>query len=556
MAIPWSRLAFAAVLLLALKFHLSQILDPWKFNGDARQHVFWTYRFADPELFPGDPLVRFISSPRFDPPGYVAFYSVGARLLDPLLFSKLLAAGLCLVTGWCAFRAGRRLGGPAAGLLAAGLAGVLVFDDHRGGLPRSFAWPLLFFFLDALVHRRLVPCGLGFTAAALFYPPLVVSLGALLPLLFLDGGRLRLPPWRPLLLQLGLPLLVAAAIVASSYLLVEREFTGPMVTRDESFAMPEFHRGGRNEFWDPPPVVFSAGSWKLPLADLVGAPAASAVSFWLGDWSYNRSSCGLFSKSVFWPFVLCAALLAVRRRRFVVPRELAWLLGSSLLLFLAAHAVLWKLFQPSRYTLFAWPAAFALLAAVNLAPLLERPLEAVRRALAGGRGAVVFALLLAAVAAGGASSRSNAPPPSRIRFYEAVSALPKDVLLAGWPGDLDNVPLRARRSVLVNRELSLPYYKTYYALVRDRTEASLRILTARDRETLLAAARRHGVTHVVVVKSRNEALRRGDPGLVDPPFDAVLRRFQEEPGVPLLARPDHGFPVVHEDEDRILVAMP
>ena len=121
----WSRAALAVVVLLALKFHLAPILDPWRIDGDARQHVFWTYRFADPALFPGDPLVRFISSPRFDPPGYQALYAVGAPLLDALLFSKLLGLALALLAGWLAWRDTLHcVGGPKSKRLA----GALVFE--------------------------------------------------------------------------------------------------------------------------------------------------------------------------------------------------------------------------------------------------------------------------------------------------------------------------------------------------------------------------------------------------------------------------------------------
>ncbi len=335
---PWGRIALGLMVLLALKQHLTHLLDPWRIDGDARQHVFWTGRFQDPALFAGDLLVRFISSPRFDPPGYQALYAAGVQVFDPLFFSKLVGLLLCLPAGICAFRIGRRLHSEAAGVLMILIAGFLVFDNLRGGLPRAFAFPILLFFLDALVHRNRFGSGLAFLASALFYPPLVLTMGAVLPLLVLDGRRLRPAPWRSLLLGLGLPLVLAFLVILWSYGSEGEDLAGPMVTRDEAQAMPEFHAGGRSEFWVDDPVAF-----------------------WLGDWSYNRSACGLLSNQVAWPLLGVLVLALVLRRRFRVPREAAALLLTGAALFIAAHLLLFRLFLPSRYTIYAWPAALLVL---------------------------------------------------------------------------------------------------------------------------------------------------------------------------------------------------
>jgi hypothetical protein len=49
-------------------------LAPDLFHRDAQQHVWWTYRFADPRLFPGDFIARFFAQPAMAPPGIRAIY--------------------------------------------------------------------------------------------------------------------------------------------------------------------------------------------------------------------------------------------------------------------------------------------------------------------------------------------------------------------------------------------------------------------------------------------------------------------------------------------------
>ncbi len=536
------RVVLGAIVLLALKFHLVHLLDPWRINGDVRQHVFWTFRYADPELFPDDPLVRFISSPRFDPPGYVALYALLAPRVDALLVSKLLAALLCLPTGWFAYRTARRLGGDLAGLLAAIGVGFVVFDNLRGGLPRSFAFPLVFAFLDALTARSLLGVGLVFVATVLFYPPLVFSMGALLPLLFLRGWRLELPPLRRVILALGVPLVIAVLILARSYLVADKDFVGPMVTKAEAFAMPEFHQDGRNEFWVEDPVAF-----------------------WLGDGSYNRSACNLLSEMIGGPLVAALLFGLLRGRRAARPRELVWMVVTSALLFLVAHAVLFRLFLPSRYTQYTWPAAFLLLAALNAAPILERVAGRVLALLRGWPGAVGFVILAAFLVVRGLDVPSKAPSAERMATFDAVSALPKNALVAAWPDDADNLPLRTKRSVLANRELALPYYTNYYALVRARLEDSYRIQFARDRAELLALCRKYGVTHVLVDRGRTAGVRRALPvepkdarlrrKVIDPPFDRLVEALIRRPGVPLLLGDDHGFRELHRSGTSVLLAV-
>src|ERR1700712_5102077 len=53
-----------------------------QFVNDAAQHIFWLYRYADPELFKGDLTARFFGLVASAPLGYRTLYAVLAPHID------------------------------------------------------------------------------------------------------------------------------------------------------------------------------------------------------------------------------------------------------------------------------------------------------------------------------------------------------------------------------------------------------------------------------------------------------------------------------------------
>lgn len=110
----------------------------WHAEEDSRQHVFWTYRYRDPEVLVNDYFAETFAS--LAPWGYRALFRLAAPAVDPLLFSKALALGLLGITVAWTWRLGRRLQ-PRAGGLVAGLLVLATIDEFRGGLPRCCRMP-------------------------------------------------------------------------------------------------------------------------------------------------------------------------------------------------------------------------------------------------------------------------------------------------------------------------------------------------------------------------------------------------------------------------------
>lgn len=154
------------------------------------------------------------------------------------------------------------------------------------------------------------------------------------------------------------------------------------------------------------------------------------------------------------------------------------LIVVSLGLFFTAHAVLFKLHLPNRYTQHSLRIVLILSAAIALTLLLDavfhwaenltQPGVIGRQSLA----LVIVGLLGIAVVMYPSYlknfPRTNYQTGTVPALYEFFSQQPKDSLIASLTKEADNLPTFSVRSVLVSREYGIPYHVGYYQKFRDR----------------------------------------------------------------------------------------
>jgi hypothetical protein len=228
-------------------------------------------------------------------------------------------------------------------------------------------------------------------------------------------------------------------------------------------------------------------------------------------------------------------------RRTKIPPLAVHLTWTSLVLFTAAHLVLFRLHHPSRYTLYTLPLAFILTIGANTGAFLDR-LKPLWKALPhwlpllGKRGWGWLLLALAALAytyaQGHYFSRldmATLDPPD-LQLMEFLRTLPENALVAGHPCVMDAVPLLARRKVLANHELSLPYYYGYYGSIRKRITDFFEAYYASSRETVEAFARGYGVDVLVVRKEHFDPAFLEGKIYYEPFNKAVKERLKEGGG--------------------------
>lgn len=480
-------IAFAAIYgLMGLRIALS---SEYVVQDDARQHLFWMRRFLDPELFPNDLIADYFQS--VAPLGYTTFYHLFALLgVDPVLLSKFLPIGLGVITtSYCFGVCLQILPVPMAGFIASLLLNQSFWmdDDLVSSTPRAFIYPLFVAFLYYFLRRSLIPCLLAIALLGIFYPPL----------LFIEAGILILGLWhwqeqapRLILNRLDaccLAGLVIALLVMLPYAFSSSEF-GPTISGIEARALPEFYRAGRIPFFDE--------------------------DFW-DFWLYGRDS-GLmkegFQPPLAWAGLLLPGLMRCRSLIPLVERItnkvalLPQIALVSLAMFFTAHALLYKVFAPSRYTRYSLRIVMILAAGITLALTID----AIWR-WAGQQAKLTSQRRFIALVLTACLGSALIFYPSALKFpytnyvignnpalYEFLREQPKDILIASLSSKVDNLPVFAQRSILFGWQYANPFHVGYYNQIRQRANDLIRAQYSQNMEEVQNFIRTYGINFLML----------------------------------------------------------
>lgn len=538
----------AAVLLLLLLYgptwvhHIRRTWDPFVFSDDARILIWPFFRFGDAALFPRDWMADYYLAGL--PEGYRLLYTLAGtlRLAVPLSESLPYLSVLAVVV--LLADVARRLGGALAGFLAAllVLSSDVFLQRAGGGLPRCFAFPLIATGLHAAVRGR--PYGLALSAvlAMAFYPVAAALLGSLLLGLLsvparcspMQQGTASVRAWLPpcttlrrksalLLTTLLCSVLLALPIQSrlSSY--------GNPITPAMLPMYPEAGEGGRLDAEQRPPFLpYHRLATDQGYRTLIGAGAP--VLRWPGELVHRTVSsaaatCGFL-------LLVSVALFVFRQRRNPAALPVGILLLGSILGYTAATWVAPRLFIPERYVQYTIPLVVIVVVSVGMAGIARRrpdevPADPVgtaveptprglvaslvaRRKWVGASVATVLTVALVGTRAISWAGAEVAVRGDERALHAYLQTLPKDVLIAGWPvGPLENVPYLARRSVLSNHQLQMPFHTRFTLEVRGRVTALLRAMLSPDPDALCRLQTEYGVTHLVFDRVDDPAHRVG-----------------------------------------------
>ena len=488
-------------------------------QDDARQHIFWMQRFVDARLFPGDLIADYFQS--LAPAGYSSFYRLMAALgIDPLLSSKLLPPVLGLIaTIYCFGCTLELLPVPLAGFVACLLLNQSLWMkfDLVSATPRAFLYPLFLASLYYLLRQNLVGTCAAIALLGLFYPQLVLVVSGVLFLRLVTGGKglksLLINSGARLKLLLQSPVRCAVRTLLKSpvrcavrtlrtegerlkHLLRKKEYRfsaialgiafavilpyalrstgyGPAITRAEAIAMPEFWPGGRSTFFNSNPIYF----WAIGERSGILPPLLPPL-IWLG---------------IFLPILqkypdLFPLVQQIDKRA----KLLSEMMVVSVGLFFAAHAVLFRLYLPSRYMEHSSRVVLALAAGIVITVLLDAAFQGLKSApkpealrlpqqkqLLKQLLSLTSILLLSAALVlypvyTKSFPRTNYRPGRVAPLYEFFQQQPKDISIASLAGEANNLPTFSQRSILVGREYALPYHVGYYRQFSQRVRDLIR----------------------------------------------------------------------------------
>ncbi|OCQ91433.1 hypothetical protein BCD67_23775 [Oscillatoriales cyanobacterium USR001] len=481
-------------------------------QDDARQHVFWMMRFIDPALFPNDLIADYFQS--VAPAGYKTVYKIAAIAgINPLLFHKILPMILGLIsTYYCFSICLEILPVPMTGFIASLILNqsMWITDDLASATPRAFIYPLFLGFLYYLLRFSLLPSLLKIALIGLFYPQYIFIISGILILRLLHwkDGSLRLSQDRNKYLfcitGLGISFLVLLpfALTTSKF--------GPIITIAQAKQMPEFLPGGRVPFF------FNANFKR----------------FWL-----TGRSTGMFSKSLFTPVTYCFGLLfpflLLFSSAFPLAKQIKssiWLLLQivivALTMFFIAHAVLFNLHIPNRYTAYTFRIVIVLLTAISLTLIIDSlcnwalrreakvliqspsslsPIiqgnSPIKNSIALGIIGIIAVLVLLYPCFVKDFPRVGYKTGRMPELYKFFQQQPKDILIASLSEEVSFLPSFSQRSILVGREYGIPYHIGYYRQFKQRAIELIRAQYSPDITVVKNLINKYGIDFWMLEKN-------------------------------------------------------
>jgi hypothetical protein len=534
------------------------------YQSDATVHEFWMRRFQDSGLF-GDPLTASLLETGYSPPAFRLLFWLASHAVDPVFFGELLPLVLAPLSVWLVFRIVRAhvAWWPAAWIAAALF--LVPWDIHRfsGGHPRAFAQPIVLLTVLLLIARRNHAAAFVPPIGLLLYPPAGLTALVVVVLAALDPRRRRVVSLQDVRWAGVSVLGVGAAALLTRLTTASQEMISAPAARDHA----EFGAEGQMRFF-----VDSTREYL----------------------SQNYSGFSLHDSGSILA-IACLLVLLIRPRNARFLRWEVWCMPiASLLLFAVAHAVLFRLYLPHRYTYALLP-FFCIAIGVLIRPLFDW--LAVRRALAlaaaallgvvaaalaltlfplgprvsaAGLGAwlvdatpwlaVGFAVGLvlaaadhwrsAATASVGAAAAlvAGSVLVSTVAFANGgrysvpircqqpdleqfAQALPKDAIIAADPFESSCIPLETERAVVISRKLYQPWTQGFFATIRDRMFLTVEAFYGPSIDAVIELRERYGADYLVV---RTQGAERSWDGME--PFTGEVERLQRTTLVPAIER--------------------
>lgn len=488
----WLALSFIFAIIyscLALKQAFSH---EYVIQDDARQHVFWTLRFLDAELFPNDLIADYFQS--VAPAGYSFMYGFVANLgINPVLFSKLVPLGLDLIlTGYCWGISLAIFPVPLAGFLSTLLLNQYLWlrDDLVSGTPVAFIYPLFLAFVYYLLQEKLIPCLVSITLLGLFYPQgVLIAMGIL---------TLRLVQWKqgkiPTIDAKQLPFcgtgLFVSFLIMLFYALTSSEY-GPVISAEQAKTMLEFLEDGKSEFF----INDSGEYWVtgqrtgiMPRFHTVLPLIATGVLIILLP---LRRWFSLFQ-------------LATGKVRILFEITLA-----SLGMFFLSHLFLFRLHLPSRYTEHSLRIVSAIAGAMAFVILIGKLCQWMQKLRQPSpnlkQGFVLTSIgVLLAIPLLNPLWMDEFPDTEYVvghypQLYQFLREQPQDSLVASVVEEVNNIPIFARRSILIGGEgYPVPYHLEYYRQIKERTLDLIRAYYTTDLSVLKNFVNDYGVDFLLI----------------------------------------------------------
>jgi len=492
----------------AITHHREMVNDPYFAPYDAVQYIPPFFKFETNDPIPTTYVKEYYLN-TLSPLLYKASLIFGAQFGDVRRFQlgmMYLAYGVfLLVMG----RLGWLLGGaPLSFAVVAFTTTAWIFFGlgFTGGAPRMYGYPLISLVLYSLIRDR--PCLLAIT---------VILSGLLYPIAAIIGG-LCLASWL-LFRPLSCTGLVSrwslsrrlATVALTGFLTIAGLFPlilgsapyGRRVVEADIAIYPEAGPDGNYRPYDQLPYKLFGSEWTVYFVGPLyshGDPVVPSLNLHGNLDSLSLLFVMAMTGLIVLIVIFCGIKLVLKEGRGSGVRLCSFFAVCGLLHFFAWLASPY-LYIPTRYLMLSLPFLVTLIFPWSLYVLLQRvprlqsscklhgiaflTLACVYLTAFGGRGNVEFAE---------AAVEKSARP-----LFDAISALPKDAIIAGWPvGHLRKVEYVTRRNAFLTGNVHQVLHVTFLETMRKRMDALFEAYFSIDAAPLHRLRREFGVTHLII----------------------------------------------------------
>ncbi|MBI4155134.1 hypothetical protein HY498_03550 [Candidatus Woesearchaeota archaeon] len=447
-------------------------------NDDVRASLFITPKFQDKELFQKDLLAdhALVGIGTTKPIQY--FYALINYIIDFKLATKILPIILFIISLIFFYLISKQFLKEDIAFIS---TIIFIFFSwtlqlFSGGLSRAFFLPLTTIFLYFFLKNNNKASLITIIISSFFYPPLTLILLTTYALTFLNKN-FKSKNFIYFLLAIILCFLIITYISVPK----NKDFS-TFYNLKEVLSMEEFHENGKI------PVL----KGYLTLIN-----------------QYNTGIKTSLTKNPIALLILLSLISIFIKTKTKLPSKIKLFALSGLILYFLSFILLFKIYIPIRYLI---PVYLFLI--LYISNRLQKFDFTINKKLIFTL--IIFILFLPHL-------RRDLTICENPEIYKYIETLPKTALIAGFPKDLDCIPLYSKRSVLINDELNIPFAKNYYEKIKQRLTDLFTIYYSDNEKDLNDFCSKHKVTHILVNKDRFKSDFLEKPQVYYKPFNKIIK---------------------------------
>lgn len=502
--------ALGALYWPGIKHHWETSKNPYFVPYDVAQYIPAFFKFD-----PKDPIPTTYAKEYYlnavCPLLYKWSIIIGARFTDVRHFQTAMVYLAYAVFVGVLGRIGWMLGGAVLSFAVMAFtvtAWIFIGLGFIGGAPRMYAYPLIALALYSLIRDRPNLLAVTVVLGGLLYPIVAVISGLCLAVWLLlrplarRGTVSRWSLSRRLTTVALTGFLTIAALVP--LMLGARPYGRRIVAADIA-AYPEAGPDGNYRSYDQLPYQLFGHEW---IAYFVGPlySHGDPIAPWFNVHKNLDQANLLFALAL---MGIVVVLVIVAGLRLVLKEEDPGGVGNRLIVFFVIcavlHVIAWLaapyLFIPTRYFMFSLPLMVTLIfpwslhRLLNRIPRLQLSPNLRQFAFLG----VVCLYLLAFGGRGNVEFSDSTVQKSTQPLFDAIAALPRDVVVAGWPlGEIRKLEYVIRRNAFLTGDLHQVLYVNFAQRMRERMDALFDAYLSTDVTPLYRLRREFGVTHLLI----------------------------------------------------------